>query len=173
MAKITFPPREPSWLEKYGATLVALFVALMALVGTLASAHFQREANRYVADQSLRAAQRQADTKMVEIAVGILRAPINDDLAQIRTWAMDVIDAGSSRKFTKDERAALLKNSLPSTDIAAMKFQSMEDICTGSRPLHLKDRDWMTLLEYLCSQKAKQGAAPENSPQSIAPVQRP
>jgi len=53
------------------------------------------------------------DVKMVEIRIGILRTPPKDDIAVMRSWAVDVIEQGSGRKFTPAQRSALLKQELP------------------------------------------------------------
>ena len=139
---------------------IALLVAVLALVGTLTSTFFQWQANQYVADQNFRAAQRQSDIKMVEIAVGILRAPVNDDVAQIRSWALDVIDTGANRKFTTEERAELLKKSLPA-EVGAMRFEPI-DPCSPLYLSLLKDKEWAKMLEGRC-------AAPSSLPKSPAP----
>jgi hypothetical protein len=56
--------------------------------------------------------ERQMDVKMVEIGIGILRAPPKDDIAVMRSWAIDVIEQSSRRKFSAAQRAALLKQEL-------------------------------------------------------------
>jgi hypothetical protein len=56
--------------------------------------------------------QRQMDVKMVEIGIGILRAPPKDDMVVMRSWAIDVIEQSSGRKFNDEQRAVLLKQEL-------------------------------------------------------------
>jgi hypothetical protein len=94
-------------------TYISLFVAFIALIGTVATGYLQSKAAKEAAELNYRAAERSSDIKMGEIAVSILRAPITDEVAQIRGWAMDVIDNGNTRKFTAAERQALLKKPLP------------------------------------------------------------
>jgi hypothetical protein len=57
--------------------------------------------------------ERQMDVKMVEIGIGVLRAPPKEDIAVIRSWAIDVIEKSSGRAFTKQQRDALLNQELP------------------------------------------------------------
>ncbi len=52
------------------------------------------------------------DVKMVEIGIGILRAPADDDIASIRSWALDVIEKKSGFPFTREQREVLLKKPL-------------------------------------------------------------
>jgi|HubBroStandDraft_6_1064221.scaffolds.fasta_scaffold1096793_2 hypothetical protein len=56
------------------------------------------------------------DIRMVEVGIGILRAPPTDDIASIREWAMDVIAKKSGFPFTPEQRAALLKEQLQYRD---------------------------------------------------------
>jgi hypothetical protein len=56
--------------------------------------------------------ERQMDVKMVEIGIGILRAPPKEDIAVMRGWAIDVIENNSGRKFTEAQRTTLLKQEL-------------------------------------------------------------
>jgi hypothetical protein len=56
------------------------------------------------------------DVKMVEIGIGILRAPPTEDVTVIRSWAIDVIEKNSGRESTDVQRAALLKQELPYND---------------------------------------------------------
>ena len=55
---------------------------------------------------------RDLDVKMVEIGIGILRAPADDDIASIRSWALDVIEKKSGFFFTEEQREVLLKKPL-------------------------------------------------------------
>jgi hypothetical protein len=55
---------------------------------------------------------REHDAKMVEIAIGILRAEPKPEITGARTWAIRVINA-SSVPLTKDEENSLLKNAVP------------------------------------------------------------
>jgi hypothetical protein len=52
------------------------------------------------------------DVKMVEIGIGILRAPADDDIASIRSWALDVIEKKSGFPFTEEQREVLLQKPL-------------------------------------------------------------
>jgi hypothetical protein len=62
---------------------------------------------------------REYDAKMVEIAMGVLRAPPskdNKDLLGVRTWALKVIERHSGTHFeTQAEREALKNNAVPYT----------------------------------------------------------
>ena len=49
---------------------------------------------------------------MVEIGIGILRAPADDDIASIRSWALDVIEKKSGFPFTEEQREVLLQKPL-------------------------------------------------------------
>jgi hypothetical protein len=155
-------------VERY----VALVVAFIALAGTIAAALFQAQANRYIADMNYRAAERSSDIKMIEIAVGILRSPVSDDLAQIRPWAMDIIDAGSARKFTKEERSALLKKALPFSDAIPLKFQAF-DPCAFPFAMNANDKNAQKLLEDYCNQRNKSGANPPADNGQTKPIPMP
>jgi hypothetical protein len=56
---------------------------------------------------------RENDAKMVEMALGILRAVPSENVIAARSWAIRVIDAHSGTPFTSDEKNALLKNAIP------------------------------------------------------------
>jgi hypothetical protein len=56
---------------------------------------------------------REHDAKMVEMALGILRAAPNENVTAARSWAIRVINGHSGTPFTADEEKALLKNSIP------------------------------------------------------------
>jgi hypothetical protein len=53
------------------------------------------------------------NAKMVELALGILRAAPNENVIGARSWAIRVINAHSGTTFTKEEENALLKNAIP------------------------------------------------------------
>jgi hypothetical protein len=55
------------------------------------------------------------NVKMVELGVGILRAEAEEthDNVVMRTWAIDTIERSTGRKFSGEERAALLHKALP------------------------------------------------------------
>ena len=53
------------------------------------------------------------DAKMIELSVGILRAPPTPETTPLREWAIDVIDKRAQFKFNAVQRAALLKRELP------------------------------------------------------------
>ena len=55
---------------------------------------------------------REHDARMVEIAVGILRADPKPEIIGARTWAIRVINS-SSVHLTRDEAESLTKNALP------------------------------------------------------------
>jgi hypothetical protein len=88
------------------ATSLALLFSAVGVGGTLLGATLAPVINYLVNE-------RQMDVKMVEIGIGILRAPPKEDIAVIRSWAIDVIERSSGRKFTEAQRAALVKQELP------------------------------------------------------------
>jgi hypothetical protein len=53
------------------------------------------------------------NVKMVEIGIGILRTEAKDNNAVMRSWAIDSIERSTGRKFTDEQRAALLNKALP------------------------------------------------------------
>ena len=58
--------------------------------------------------------KREADVKMIEIAVGILAAKPDQNIKPARAWAVDVLDHYSTDvKLTDEVKAALLDNPLP------------------------------------------------------------
>ncbi len=84
----------------------AVWVSIAAAVGTILGATIAPLVNYWTNE-------RQMDVKMVEIGIGILRAPPKEDVAVMRSWAIDLIEKSSGRKFTEAQRAALLKQELP------------------------------------------------------------
>jgi hypothetical protein len=114
---------------------VALVVAVIALVGTLVGNYIQAQTAHTTAQLSYQSAEHASDIKMIEIAVGILRAPITEDVASIRTWAMDIIDASSKRKLTREERSALLRKPLaylPSSQYETFEPAYCSDFARGA-----------------------------------------
>jgi hypothetical protein len=60
---------------------------------------------------------RELDIKLVEIAISILRADPKETQTQgARTWAIEVIEAHSGRKFSAEARSELLQNKLGISD---------------------------------------------------------
>jgi hypothetical protein len=56
----------------------------------------------------------QTDIRLVEVAVGVLRAkPNEEDLKALRNWAINVVENRSGTRFTQQEREALQKYALP------------------------------------------------------------
>ncbi|MGC2781028.1 MAG: hypothetical protein WA418_35865 [Bradyrhizobium sp.] len=53
--------------------------------------------------------EHQADAKMLEIGVAILREPARVDDDPMRSWAVRVVEKKSGVSFTDPQRAALLK----------------------------------------------------------------
>ena len=95
------------------ATRTAVWVSIAGVVGTVLGTTIAPLVNYWTNE-------RQMDVKMVEIRIGILRAPPKilrappkDDIAVMRSWAIDVIEQSSGRKFSPAQRAALLKQELP------------------------------------------------------------
>jgi hypothetical protein len=86
-------------------TKLAASIAVAGALGTLLGATVAPVVNYWTNE-------RQMDVKMVEIGIGILRSPPTEDIAVMRSWAVDVIEASSKRRFTSDQRAALLKHEL-------------------------------------------------------------
>jgi hypothetical protein len=58
------------------------------------------------------AAKDQEPVRLVEIAVGILRADPKEGVAPARAWALDVLEKNSGVPFSKEDREALLKKPL-------------------------------------------------------------
>jgi hypothetical protein len=124
------------------ASFVSLIVALLALVGTMVTGYLQSQSAKEAAALNFKAAERSSDIHMSEIAVSILRAPITDDVASIRGWAMDVIDSTNSRKFTDEERQSLLKKPIPTSN-SILVFPNTID--------GWKSATWMNYVPDLCS----------------------
>jgi len=76
----------------------ALAAAVGAVVGGLA-----------LASTGGGAVERQADVKLLEMSVGILREPARVDDDPMRSWAVRVVEKKSGVSFTDQQRAALLK----------------------------------------------------------------
>jgi hypothetical protein len=55
--------------------------------------------------------EHQADAKMLEIGVAILREPARVDDDPMRSWAVRVVEKKSGVSFTDQQRAVLLKRS--------------------------------------------------------------
>ncbi|WP_315719005.1 MULTISPECIES: hypothetical protein [unclassified Bradyrhizobium] len=53
--------------------------------------------------------EHQADAKMLEIGVAILREPARVDDDPMRSWALKVVEKKSGVSFTDQQRAVLLK----------------------------------------------------------------
>ncbi|CCD91136.1 conserved exported hypothetical protein [Bradyrhizobium sp. ORS 375] len=53
--------------------------------------------------------EHQADAKMLEISIAILREPARVDDDPMRSWAVRVVEKKSGVSFTDQQRAALLK----------------------------------------------------------------
>ncbi|CCD86361.1 conserved exported protein of unknown function [Bradyrhizobium sp. ORS 285] len=53
--------------------------------------------------------EHQADAKMLEIGIAILREPARVDDDPMRSWAVKVVEKKSGVSFTDPQRAALLK----------------------------------------------------------------
>lgn len=60
--------------------------------------------------------ERQLDAKFVEIGIGILRAPTGENVVAIQEWAIDLIEQKSGKKFTAEQRTALLRRPLAVID---------------------------------------------------------
>jgi hypothetical protein len=99
----------------------ALWLSIAALAGTILGGTAAPLVNYWTNE-------RQMDIKMVEIGVSILRAPPNDDIALIRSWAIDTIENSSGRKFTPAQRAALVKQELPVRDEAGLTRRFLQDV---------------------------------------------
>jgi hypothetical protein len=80
------------------AVTAALFAAIGAVVGTLALPSL----GGVMPD-------RQLDSKLLEMSVGILREPAKVDDDPIRSWALKVMEKKSGVAFTDPQRTALLK----------------------------------------------------------------
>jgi hypothetical protein len=80
------------------AVTAAVFAAVGAVIGTLALPSL----GGVLSD-------RQVDSKLLEMSVGILREPVRADDDPIRSWAIKVVEKKSGVTFTDPQRAALLK----------------------------------------------------------------
>jgi hypothetical protein len=80
------------------AVTAAVFAAVGAVVGTLALPSL----GGVLPD-------RQVDSKLLEMSVGILREPVRADDDPIRSWAIKVAERKSGVTFTDPQRATLLK----------------------------------------------------------------
>jgi hypothetical protein len=58
---------------------------------------------------------RELDIKLVEIAIGVLRAEPNTDVAGARGWAIRVINEKSGIPFSQTEQKELIDHPLPFT----------------------------------------------------------
>jgi hypothetical protein len=52
------------------------------------------------------------DAKMIELSVGILRAPPTPETTPLREWAIDIIDKRANFSFNQKQRDTLLKKEL-------------------------------------------------------------
>lgn len=59
------------------------------------------------------ASSRDYNAKMVEIAVGVLRAEPKPEIEGARAWAIRIIDQSAPDTLTKEEAEALVKHALP------------------------------------------------------------
>jgi hypothetical protein len=98
----------------------ALWLSIAAVAGTILGGTAAPLVNYWTNE-------RQMDIKMVEIGVSILRAPPNDDIALIRSWAIDTIENSSGRKFTAAQRTALVKQELPVRDEINLSRRFLQD----------------------------------------------
>ena len=80
------------------AVIAAVAAGLGALIGVLAVPSL----GGVVPDH-------QADSKLLEMSVGILREPAKIDDDPMRSWAIKVVEKKSGIAFTDPQRAALLK----------------------------------------------------------------
>lgn len=103
------------------STKTAGFIAIAGALGTLVGATIAPLVNYWTNE-------RQMDVKMVEIGIGILRAPPKEDIAVMRSWAIDVIEKSSGRRFSTEQRAALLKQELPIQGVAEWERPSKRKI---------------------------------------------
>jgi hypothetical protein len=107
-------------------TRTAVWVSIAGVVGTVLGTTIAPLVNYWTNE-------RQMDVKMVEIGIGILRAPPKEDIAVMRSWAIDVIEQSSGRKFSPEQRGALLKQEL------LIKWGSGPDLAKGSIQKALDD----------------------------------
>jgi hypothetical protein len=68
------------------------------------------------------------DAKVIELSVGILRAPVTEESKPLRQWAIDVMGKRANFQFDKTQRAALLNEPLPYLDTWSAPMEG------GSRP---------------------------------------
>jgi hypothetical protein len=116
VVQVKEPPTKSTWPNPFAHSLKQVFpvaklnpIALWtpvaaiagALIGSLLTAWFG-----YIGHT------KDLEIHMVEIGIGILRAPPSEDIASIREWAINVIETNSGYPFTAEQRAALLKKQL-------------------------------------------------------------
>lgn len=106
---LTARRREPQTSSTSSGGRTTTLVAVAGAAGTLIGAALSPLVTYWTNE-------RQMDVKMVEIGVGILRAEPKEEVAAMRSWAIDVIEASSRRKFTPAQRSALLRKALPVVD---------------------------------------------------------
>ena len=82
------------------------WLALAGIVGAVVGAAITGSLN-YMAHKG------DLDSKMIELSVGILRAPPTPETIPLREWAIDVIGKRTQFNFNKAQRAALLNQELP------------------------------------------------------------
>jgi hypothetical protein len=88
-------------MEEWRVPAIALTAAVLGALITLLGTHL--------------ASSREYDAKMVEIAMGVLRASPskdNKDLIGVRTWALKVIERHSGQRFESDEQRNAVRNNV-------------------------------------------------------------
>jgi hypothetical protein len=81
-------------------------LTVVGLLGVYGGAIINGAFNNYAHQSDL-------DAKMIELSIGILRAPPTPETTPLREWAIDVINKRGNFSFNKAQRDTLLKRELP------------------------------------------------------------
>jgi hypothetical protein len=81
-------------------------VAVIGLAGVLIGSAITASVQLLISSQ-------QRDTKMVEIAIGVLAAKPNEDVKGARAWAIRVVERHSGTRFEQSESNELTNHPLP------------------------------------------------------------
>ena len=98
--------RRSAWVT---ALVSALVGALGLVAGAFITAKFTYESHKS-----------DVDAKMIEISLGILRAPLVAETAPLREWAVTEMEKRAGFTFSDQQRMALLRHPLPYVDPAAI-----------------------------------------------------
>jgi hypothetical protein len=91
----------------------ALRVAIIGIAGTVLAAVIGAIATATASRLTYLSHQYDIDAKMIELGIGILRAPVTEETKPLREWAIDVMDKRAKFQFNDAQRAVLMNQSLP------------------------------------------------------------